>query len=437
MVDEQLLLEADVFDYGDDLKVFNENRLLIAFVVLVLVVSVAPLSKTAGVRAASEIHVSSSQSIQDAINGASDGDTIVVENGMHVEGQYPIMVNRSITLTGQNVLETVIDGNGSNRGILLVKTDGVRILNLTIQNTTTELGVSGISLYGVRFVEVSDCIVANCGIGLLLTNSSENNVTRNDIVSCKSYGVYLHLASSLNIVSENNVTQNPVGIIIADTNCSHNIIYHNNFVANTNQQSDVSTSTSWDNAYPSGGSYWDDHTNDDLLHVVGQNLTGSDGIADASYHGFDEYPLAEPVYVFSMYKWNQSECYALISSNSTVYGFGFNPSAGTVTFKAVGPNGTVGCCRVVLPKSILWVGDGESWTVTVNGSAPATGPLILEDAGSTYFFFTYSHSTEVVEIAGTRVVPEYSLLVLLLFVVLFVSGLVFHEKKGKGLDVSC
>jgi len=147
MVDEQLLLKADVLDYDDDPKVCYENRLLVAFVALVLLVSATPLFKIDEVRAVSEIHVSSSQSIQEAINNAADGDTIVVQNGFHVEGQYPIIVNKSITLTGQNVVETVINGNGTNRGILLVKTDSVRILNLTVQNTTSGLGVSGISNY--------------------------------------------------------------------------------------------------------------------------------------------------------------------------------------------------------------------------------------------------------------------------------------------------
>jgi len=277
---------------------------------------------------------------------------------------------------------------------------------------------------------VADCIVANCGIGLLLTNSSENSITRDSIVNSKNDGIYLHSTSSFNTISENNVTHNPIGIIIVDTSCQYNVIFHNNFVANGNHLSDLSTSTSWDNGYPSGGNYWDDHTNVDLLHGVGQNLTGSDGIADAAYNGLDEYPLAEPVYIFYMYKWDQVDYFALISSNSTVYGFEFDPSAGSfLTLKAVGSDGTIGCCRVILPKSVLWVEEVGSWTVTVNGTAPTTSPLILEDSNSTFFFFAYNHSTEVIEIAGTHVVPEYSLLVLLLFLVFLTGGFVFFKKK--------
>lgn len=409
----------------------TRNRFLVAFVIFALLIFAVVLSTRAEVIAASEIHVLPGQSIQEAINNASDGDTIVVQNGMHLEGQYPIVVNRSITLAGQNVAETIINGNSSNRGIFLVKANNVRVLSLTIQNTTENFAVCGISLVNVRFAEVSGCILANCGSGLGLTNSSENNITRNNFVNNKSFGVYLHSTSSLNIISGNNVTGNPTGINI-DTSCQHNVFYHNNFVANTNHQSGLGVATSWDDGYPSGGNYWDDHTNEDLLNGVGQNLTGSDGIADVSYRDLDLYPLAEPARIFFMYKWSQSEYYALISSNSTVYDFEFDPSAGSfVVFKAVGSEGTGGCCRVVLPRNVLWVEDGESWTVTVNGTTLATSPLILEDSSSTFFFFVYSHSTRVIEIAGVHVVPEYSLFVLLLLLGFSIGGFVFHKRKGR------
>jgi len=414
----------------------SDSRLLVALVMFSLLILAVPLSKNMNVTAVSEIHVFPGQSIQEAINNAVDGDTIIVQNGMHVEEQYPVLVNKSVTLMGQNVVETVINGNGSNKGILLVKADNVRISGLTIQNTTENFAVSGISLASVRFVEVADCILASCGSGLGLTNSSENKITRNSIVNNKSFGVYLHSNSSLNTISGNNVTGNPTGITIADTSCQHNVIYHNNFVANTNHQSGFGVSTSWDGGYPCGGNYWVDHVNEDFLHGVGQNLTGSDGVADASYLDLDMYPLAEPVYVFYLYKWNQRDYYALISSNSTVYDFQFDPNAGKfVAFKAVGSVGTVGCCRAVLPKDILWVESAESWVATLNGTVPSTTPFILESPQDTYFFLVYDHGTQTIRISGTGAVPEYSLLAFILLLAFSGAALVFASKEREMLDL--
>jgi hypothetical protein len=430
MDNEQSLLEACVLFVVMIKKAWKKNGFLVAFVMLVLLGLVVPLFMNMDVAAASEIHVLPGQSIQEAINNAVDGDTIIVQNGIHIEGQYPVFLNRSITLAGQSVTETVINGNGTDRGILLVKANGVRVFNLTIQNTTENFAVSGVSLVNVMFTEVSNCILTNCGSGLGLTNSSENNVTRNNIRNNKSFGVYLHSASSSNIISGNNVTGNPTGISIADTSCQHNMIYHNNFVANTNQQTGSGTSNGWDDGYPSGGNYWDDHANDDMFGGIGQNETGSDGIADTSYHDIDAYPLVEPMCVFYMYTWSQLDYYVLISSNSTVYDFQFDPNVGKfVVFKAVGFVGTVGCCRVVLPKDILWVQSAESWMVTLNETIPATSPFILEDLHNTYVFLSYDHSTQMIKIAGTCAVPEYSLLALALLLTLSVASLVSVAKS--------
>jgi len=411
------------------------SKLQVAILVFVFLAFAVSLSMNVVVTGAS-VYVPVGQSIQEAINNAVDGDTIIVQNGIHAEAQYPVVVNKSVTLVGQDSVESVINGNGTNRGILLVKANGARVFNLTIQNTTENFAVCGISLGDVKFVQVDGCILSNCGSGIGLTNSSENNITRNNIVNNKSFGVYLHATSSFNVFSGNNVTANPTGINIADTLCQHNMFYHNNFVANTNQQSGSGMSNGWDYGYPSGGNYWDDHTNEDLYSGIGQNLTGSDGIADASYNDRDMYPLAELVHVFYMYEWNQLDYYAFVSSNSPILDFQFDSNVDKgVVFKVMGFVGGGDCCRVVLPKSIMWVESGESWIVTVNGTAPPASPLILEDAYNSYFFLLYGDGTQVIRIRGTHVVTEYSLLALALLLAFSVAGLilVMESKEHAGL----
>ena len=56
--------------------------------------------------------------IQDAIDNASDGDTVFVYDGTYYEN---IIINKSINLTGENKDTTIIDGNGMNMLLAIMK----------------------------------------------------------------------------------------------------------------------------------------------------------------------------------------------------------------------------------------------------------------------------------------------------------------------------
>jgi hypothetical protein len=85
-----------------------------------------------------------------------------------------------------------------------------------------------------------------------------------------------------------------------------------------------------------------------------------------------------------------------------------------VTFNVTGPDGTLGFCRVAIPRELLWCSDIFDWTVRVNGTLAV--PLrIQEHVEDTYLYFTYSHSVQVVEVYGTQVIPEFSYLIILTF----------------------
>ena len=104
-------------------------------------------------------------------------------------------------------------------------------------------------------------------------------------------------SSSSNTVSGNSITENQHGAVLAY--CSGNVIFHNDFVNNTQQTVLYgSTPNSWDNGYPSGGNYWSDYNGVDLHNGPYQNITGSDGIGDTSYvidaNNTDNYPLTKP-----------------------------------------------------------------------------------------------------------------------------------------------
>lgn len=340
------------------------------------------------------------QSIQEAINNATDGDTILISRGIHVEENYPIFVNKSLTIIGENVIETIIDGNKTSGGIFLIKANYVKIGNLTIQNAMKNFGIH---LYNVQHVEVFDCIVNNCESGIQLTNSTNNIIARNKVTSNNSTGIYLHDRSLHNFIVGNFIANNPTGLWILDYPSSHNKIFHNSFVNNNFQQWSIGSYTVWDNGYPSGGNYWSDHSNIDFYHGVNQNISGSDGIVDENYMDLDKYPLVEPpsfVYLYSSYK----DYYSTIITNSSISNFYFNPEMGSFVNFTVQNNGNTGFCRVAIPKAVLWIESGEQWIIKLNGTI--VDPLLLEDENCTYFYLQYGQGAFHIEIQGFHVIPE-------------------------------
>jgi len=186
--------------------------------------------------------------IQEAINNVADGDTVFVQNGTYFEN---VVINKTITLKGENVESTMIDGGGTGT-VLNVTAKDVVVTGFTIRNGGSNMSQGGICLHRV--------------------------------IGCN--------------VSENIITRNHCGIIIL--NSSDNLIYHNNFVNNT-VHVDIKFLgyyNSLDFGYPSAGNYWDDYAGFDDFHGPGQDESGSDGIGDTSYSAdignVDRYPLVFP-----------------------------------------------------------------------------------------------------------------------------------------------
>jgi parallel beta-helix repeat protein len=390
----------------------NEMRksfqpLSILLILTVLMIGFSFVCKAEKIDLTSQSYVAVGESIQEAINNATNGDIIVIQDGIHIEENYPIFVNKSVTLIGQNVQETVIDGNGSQKGIFLTNATNARFLNLTVQNTTNDWFASGITISNTANVEISECIITSCGSGILFSNAVNNSVIRNKIYNNRGYGIYLHAYSSSNNLIGNNITNNPTGITITDPNCQYNLIYYNNFVNNTFQQRDFA-SNYWNATYPVGGNYWSDHSNIDVKNGVDQDFDGSDGIADSAYQGLDWFPLAKPIYFFYMYTWNQQDYHVATVTNSTISNLQFDPAQGNfVRFNAAGDSGNVGCCRAAIPKEMLWTDNSGQWSVVINETA-ITNLLTTEDSVNTYLYFTYYQSTQTIQIIGTHAVPEYS-----------------------------
>ncbi len=279
-------------------------------------------------------------SIQDAIDNASDGDTVFVYaySSIYYEN---IFVYKSINLIGEDRNTTVIDGD-SKGDVVFISADWVNISEFTIQNSGSICYNAGIHIAS-DYINVSGNIITiNTDIGVWLDSSNNNFITGNFINSNGLDGIRLDFSNS-NIISDNSIKSNSLngmvlyesnnnvildniisfnnekGIIICNpsnnniiydniilsnnkvgvyTNSSNNYIYHNNFINNLQNANDEGDNK-WDNDYPSGGNYWSDYTGDDDNHGPNQDILGHDRIGDIPFeipceHGTDFYPLISP-----------------------------------------------------------------------------------------------------------------------------------------------
>jgi len=156
--------------------------------------------------------------IQEAINNASDGDTVYVRQGTYVEN---LILNKTISLVGENKTSTIINGNMTGTTIT------IKAFNATIKQFTITNGTNGgLVIFGSSDIIVTNNVVTNnygpkysyyfSGAGVIAYNSmnciiSQNLVSSNDKTA-------IEVRSSDNItVDANNIDRNGGGIFISDS----------------------------------------------------------------------------------------------------------------------------------------------------------------------------------------------------------------------------
>jgi parallel beta-helix repeat protein len=217
------------------------KKILILFILNILLISSSHLFSDVNINASgSIIYVDSNgeqdyTSIQDAIDDASNGDTIYVNSGIYTENIY---INKSINLFGKGKGISIIDGNDRmNKYIIYLSTFNITIKNFTIKNGQ---------------------------IGINLKNSI--NIT----------------------IKDNTIQQTDIGI--KTDNSSNNTIYSNNFINNTENANDEYNNL-WYNQDTTKGNYYDNHikndTNNDGIVDSPYNIPGG--------NNKDLYPLMQPI----------------------------------------------------------------------------------------------------------------------------------------------
>jgi parallel beta-helix repeat protein len=121
--------------------------------------------------------------IQEAINNAADGDTIFVNEGTYYEH---VVINKTLSLLGEDVSTTIIDGNSTGHVIHIVS-DHVNVTGFTVQKSGN-VHMPALEA-GICLNNSADCVVSGnylvdngfCGISLLYSDRNiivGNNITR-------------------------------------------------------------------------------------------------------------------------------------------------------------------------------------------------------------------------------------------------------------------
>jgi len=212
------------------------KTVLTSFTILCLLSTVFLMECKVSVKAVPELCVHNVDAglnyatIQEAIdaNETLDGHTIFVEVGTYYEH---VVVNKSLSLIGQNASTTIIDGNGTAI-VVHVTANNVNISGFIIRNSGED-GYSdgGIWLDHSSGNNISNNVMTNNEYGIYLRHSNGNILAFNKVSSSYNVGIELWYSSN-NTLTANNVSNNEHGIFLqASSNNSlmGNIISSNKY----------------------------------------------------------------------------------------------------------------------------------------------------------------------------------------------------------------
>ncbi|MCD6146330.1 MAG: right-handed parallel beta-helix repeat-containing protein [Methanosarcinales archaeon] len=212
--------------------------------------------------------------IQDAVDAASEGDTIAVDAGTYNEN---VNIAKSVTLQGKGADCVTVHAANPDEHIFKITASGVNISGFTITGAgdysagiyldavnhcnITENNITNNNGGGMYLSHASSSIIANNNIsnnyyGIFL-DSCNGNVFDSNIISDSFNGDGISMDSSMSNTLVDNTIESNAHAGIGFWSSSDNLAYHNNLINNSGNGYDGTGTNSWDNG--SEGNYWSDY----------------------------------------------------------------------------------------------------------------------------------------------------------------------------------
>ena len=185
--------------------------LLLAFLILAL---------SSCVGTATEFRINSSDSIQEAVNKAHSGDTIIVAPGTYNENidisRLNDLNNLVLMSKSANPADTKIVGKKTDKEVIFINNkDTVTVKGFTISGAGT--GKAGIFLHGGKNCIIENNIFSNDDIGVNIDSSPNNVVRKNEVTRTSavnnSKGIVISGSDNYD-VSDNSISNQYLGIQI-------------------------------------------------------------------------------------------------------------------------------------------------------------------------------------------------------------------------------